>query len=201
MVGGWGTLSFFTKHYDRLMRPMEQGLFRDIRKKLLNHAKGDILEIGAGTGINFPLYVQGEVTAIEPVAAMRQQAKPRIELAKVPIHMLEGDAQALPFEAGRFDTIVGTLVLCTVPDPKLALQEIHRVGKSGATLLLFEHIRLESRWLGGLQDVLTPVWRKVCDGCHLNRDTPRLVEEAGMELMRIRPVHGKLFVSIEARIP
>lgn len=180
---------------------MEQGPFRDIRKKLLSHARGDILEIGAGTGINFPLYVQGEVTAIEPVAAMRQQAKPRTELAKVPIHMLEGDAQALPFEAGRFDTIVGTLVLCTVPDPKLALQEIHRVGKSGATLLLFEHIRLESRWLGGLQDVLTPVWRKMCDGCHLNRDTPRLVEEAGMELMRIRPVHGKLFVSIEARIP
>lgn len=194
-------MSFFTKHYDRLMRPMEQGPFRDIRKKLLSHARGDILEIGAGTGINFPLYVQGEVTAIEPVAAMRQQAKPRTELAKVPIHMLEGDAQALPFEAGRFDTIVGTLVLCTVPDPKLALQEIHRVGKSGATLLLFEHIRLESRWLGGLQDVLTPVWRKMCDGCHLNRDTPRLVEEAGMELMRIRPVHGKLFVSIEARIP
>lgn len=194
-------MSMFTKYYDRMMRPMEQGPFRDIRRGLLRQAQGDILEIGAGTGINFPLYVQGEVTAIEPVAAMRQQAEARRGVAKVPIHLLAGDAQSLAFEAGRFDTVVGTLVLCTIPDPKRALQEILRVGKSGGRLLLFEHIRLDSRWLGGLQDVLTPVWRKVCDGCHLNRDTPRLVEEAGMELLQVRPVHGKLYVTIEARIP
>ncbi|TVY08678.1 class I SAM-dependent methyltransferase [Paenibacillus cremeus] len=196
---------WFQQHYDRLMAPLERRRFGQIRAELLSHAHGEVLEIGAGTGINFPLYRDSnvvQVTAIEPSERMREQARPRAQQARVPVTLIEGSAEQLPWEAGTFDTIVGTLVLCTIPDPAQAVREMLRVGRPGGTLLLFEHVRLEHPFWGRLQDVLTPLWSKACDGCQLNRNTVQLLRaEGGFEPLRIERHLGGVFLALEAEIP
>lgn len=192
---------WFHRRYDRLMEPLERRSFLPIRTALLARAKGDVLEIGSGTGINFPLYRNVRVTAIEPSAAMREQAKARIRQSAVPVTVLPGTAERLPFGADAFDTVVGTLVLCTVPDAAQAVREMKRVCRPGGRLLLFEHVRLEHPVWGRLQDALTPAWKRLCDGCHLNRDTMRLLRSEGFEIMKLQSLWGGIFIAVEAVKP
>jgi ubiquinone/menaquinone biosynthesis C-methylase UbiE len=192
---------WFHRYYDRMMAPLERRRFRPIRADLLAQAKGDTLEIGSGTGINFPLYRDVRVTAVEPSTVMREQSLDRAGQASVPITVLEGTAEQLPFANGSFDTIVGTLVLCTVPDAAQAIREMKRVSRPGGRLLLFEHIRLDHPVWGRLQDGLTPLWKRACDGCHLNRSTLQLLQAEGIGLARIRYYMGGIFVTVQADLP
>jgi len=192
-MGKW-----FPRLYDTLMEPLERKGFREIRKNLIQKIEGKVLEIGSGTGFNFPYYeIAQKVMAIEPEPLMREQSIPRAMKANVPIEVISANAEELPFPDDSFDTVVGTLVLCTIPDPAKALKEIRRVCKPDGQVLFFEHVRLNHPVLGRLQDLLTPLWKRLCDGCHLNRNTLELVKRAGFKVIRIEKYYKALFLVIK----
>lgn len=190
---------WFSNLYDPLMGPLERKFLSDIRKQIVRHAKGIVLEIGAGTGLNFPYYETADrVVAIEPDRLMRQRAYQRAQMAKVPIVVLDDRAEELPFPDDTFDRVIGTLVLCTIPDPLRALQEMKRVCKSNGELIFFEHVRMPHPVLGRMQDWMTPVWKSLCDGCHLNRNTLDLIKQSGLRVRRVDGFAKDLFLLIEA---
>ncbi|CAM3984137.1 methyltransferase domain-containing protein [Cohnella lubricantis] len=194
-MGEW-----FARIYDSFMYPLERHRLRSIRQKLISGASGIVLEIGAGTGVNYPFYRNAsQVIATEPQQSMLDQSRLRTQQSKVPIDVRLADAQALPFADHTFDTVVCTLALCTIPDPIQALREVRRVCKPDAKVLLLEHVRLDRPLLGRLQDVLTPVWKRLCDGCHLNRDPVKMLRAAGFEIVRCESCYKGLFLEIEAR--
>lgn len=195
---------WFPKLYDHLMEPLERSGLRRIRQQLLKGAQGKVLEIGSGTGANFPFYDPVRVQcviAVEPAEQMRRRSLAKIEQAAVPVDVVAAGAENLPFPDAFFDTVVGTLVFCTIPDPEKALQEVRRVCKPGGKVLIFEHVRLESPFLARLQDLLTPVWKRLCDGCHLNRNTLQLVRRSGLQVKRVESFYRDLFLVIEAVNP
>lgn len=193
-MGKW-----FSRLYDPLMGPLERRGFGNIRKSLIGKAQGDVLEIGSGTGFNFPYYERAQkVIAIEPESLMREKSLPRAQNASVPIDVISAGAEELPFPDNTFDTVVGTLVLCTIPDAPKALQEIRRVCKPDGQVLFFEHVRLDHPFLGRLQDWLTPTWKRLCDGCHLNRNTLAMIKEAGFKFTRVERHFKDIFLVIES---
>lgn len=172
----------FAALYDRMNGAMERGWMGERRTRLLSGARGMVLEIGGGTGANLPHYRAAErVTASEPDPFMRKKLRPKLARARVPVELSEAGAQALPFPDESFDTVVSTLVLCTVPDQRVALAEIRWVLRPGGRLLFIEHVRGEgsaARW----QDRIEPLWSRLLAGCHPNRDTVASIREAGFEI-------------------
>lgn len=163
--------------YDLAMRPLERFGLRALRAKLLARTRGRTLEIGAGTGANFPHYPPGTVVVgIEPEPSMRRRALKKVA---PPTRVEEGDAERLAFADDEFDTVVATLVLCSVRRPHAVLKEVRRVLKPSGRLLLLEHVRPPQAALGRLADALTPVWRLVSGGCHLNRDHAASIKSLG----------------------
>jgi ubiquinone/menaquinone biosynthesis C-methylase UbiE len=188
----------FAKWYDFLMGPLERNRFRMIRMNLLSKASGRVLEIGSGTGVNFPIYQSVEsVTAIEPNQNMINLSLPKIEMSRVPIEVINVSAEHLPFKDASFDTVVATLVFCTIPDVEKAFLEMKRVCKPEGKILLFEHVKLDNPFLAKLQDWLTPVWKKVCDGCCLNRETAHLLSKHGFQTIQMRKHFSGLFLVME----
>lgn len=193
-MGKW-----FARIYDSLMLPLERKGLRNTRKNIVRRAKGNVLEIGSGTGLNFPYYEQAKsVIAIEPNPLMIEKSLVRAKKVDIPIEILMAGAEELPFADNSFDSVIGTLVLCTIPNPSKALTEIRRVCKPDGNVLFFEHVRLHHPVLGRLQDWLTPIWKQFCDGCHLNRDTLELVRVAGFHINHIECYSKNIFVQIEA---
>ncbi|MDR4886242.1 methyltransferase domain-containing protein [Fredinandcohnia sp. QZ13] len=193
-----GTL--FPTLYDFFMKPLEKRKFISIRRKLLNRATGHVLELGSGTGINFPLYHDvHHVTAIEPNPQMTNRAHENKEHAIVPIEIVQTGAEKLTFEDNTYDTVVATLVFCTIPEPEMALQEMKRVCKPNGTILMFEHVKMQNPFLSKLQDWLTPVWKKVCDGCCLNRETENLVKRSGLKIIGKEEFYNGLFITLQIR--
>ncbi|ANU13142.1 class I SAM-dependent methyltransferase [Planococcus halocryophilus] len=192
----------FPALYDIAMKPLEKTRFEKVRANLVRKAQGRVLEIGFGTGANFPYYRDVErVDAIEPNPEMSKHAAKRIKKAHVPIYTYEAEAEELPFEKNSFDTIVATLVFCTIPYPIKALEEIKRASKPGGKVLFFEHVKVDQEAIGKTQEVLTPVWKKLCDGCHLDRDTLELVKRSGLKVEKVTSYYGGLFLTIECRNP
>jgi ubiquinone/menaquinone biosynthesis C-methylase UbiE len=184
---------WFASIYDRLMASAERTFMRKIREEIAGGAKGRVLEVGAGTGANFSYYADGaeEVIAVEPDPYMLERARRKAEDAGRSIELHQAPAEELPFEDDSFDTVVSTLVLCTVPDPKRALSEMRRVLKPSGELRLYEHVRYENAFGAFWQDLITPAWRWFGAGCNPNRDTARIVRESGFEfdgLERFKPV-------------
>lgn len=192
--------SLFSRLYDTAMLPFERLQFRNIRKELVGKAKGRVLEIGAGTGLNFPYYYQAkQVDAIDPDPFMVQKSLKRRRAALIPIQTHLAEAEKLPFADHTFDTIVATLVFCTIPNPEQAVKEMIRVSKPNARILLFEHVRMEQNLLGKAQDALTPIWKKMCDGCHLNRNTLTVLKRAdGLSMEDVKRYYNGLFLAMEA---
>ncbi len=173
----------FAAFYDRFGRLAERHGLAERRRDLLAHAYGRVVEIGAGTGLNFGHYppAVSKVEATEPDPHMRRRAGRAAAVAPVPVHLQDAVAEALPFEEGEFDAAVATLVLCSVRDPDMALHELRRVLKPGGRLLFFEHVRGSPR-LARWQDRLERPWGWVAGGCHPNRDTVAEIRAAGFEL-------------------
>lgn len=193
---------FLPHIYDTAMKPLGKTRFEKIRAGLVRKAQGRVLEIGFGTGANFRYYQNAEqVDAIEPNPEMSKQAGKRIRQSKTPIRTYEAVAEQLPFADETFDTVVATLVFCTIPDPVKALEEIYRVSKPGARIFMFEHVKMDQPLMGKTQESLTPVWKKLCDGCHLNRDTLDLVNRSPLEIVKVESYYGGLFLTIESRKP
>ena len=200
----------FAAMYDRLMAGSERAGLADRRADLVAGARGATLELGAGTGLNlrhYPAAVTDLVLA-EPDRHMARRLRARLGEAGRPAEVVEAPAERLPFEDGRFDTVVVTLVLCTVQDPAQALEEIARVLKPGGRLLFIEHVRAPdgarlSRW----QDRLERPWGWFGGGCHPNRDTvaaleasPLSVESADPgELPKAPPIVRPLVVGVAVR--
>ncbi len=197
---GWSLVHrHFAFWYDFFMRPLEKRKFKRIRIELLSNATGRVLELGSGTGVNFPFYrTADKVTAVEPSEHMMEQSFSKINQSKVPIEVVKASAEALPFEDGHFDTIVATLVFCTIPNPEKAIMEMKRVCKPGGKILLFEHVKMKNRFLASLQEMLTPFWKKICDGCCLNRNTIKLLETHGITIIKVQKYYGDLFVYVES---
>ena len=159
----------------------------DARRRLLADLKGDVLEIGAGTGVNVQYYQpQARVTAIEPSPNFSKRAKTKLAGAQADINLRQANAQHLPFDDDTFDAAVTTLVFCTIPDPMAALAEIHRVTKPGAPLLLIEHVRAHSSIKRFILNLWGPCHKTLFAGCHLNRDTEANVRNAGFKVEEVR---------------
>ncbi|WP_315900413.1 class I SAM-dependent methyltransferase [Neobacillus bataviensis] len=188
----------FAKGYDFFMRPLEKKRFKEIREELLVKANGCVLEIGSGTGINFPLYKSvKKVVATEPSTYMIERSQEKLKQSPVKIELVQAGAEKLPFPDNSFDTVVATLVLCTIPNPNQAMIEMLRVCKPGGKLLFFEHVKMDNQFLACLQEVLTPAWKKICDGCCLNRDTLTLIKGNDLLINEIKSYYNGLFLSLE----
>lgn len=177
----------FNTYYDKLMRPLEKRVLHPIRKQLVGQAEGIVLEVGSGTGVNFQYYRHvDKVMAIEPDEGMLQQSLTRINQYASPIEIIRTGAECLPFPDDTFDSIVCTLVFCTIPDPLTAWREIKRVCKPGGSLFLLEHVRINHSLWGVLQDWLTPGWKRCFGGCCLNRNTVDDMQLAGFRIEEIK---------------
>jgi len=162
---------------------------RKPRARLVAEARGKVLEIGVGTGLNFRHYNGIEsLEGIEPDPHMLARAQKRAARRPFPVNLQRCGAEALPFADATFDTVVGTWVLCTIPEYEQALKEMLRVLKPGGRLLFVEHTRSRFRRAEALQDQLTPVWRKVAGNCHLNRDSLTHLRSTGFDDIDIQPL-------------
>lgn len=173
----------------------ERRLTDPLREASAGQASGIVLEVGAGTGLNFPFYRPERVErveAIEPDRAMLAYARQRVSQAAVPITVTQASVTALPFADASFDSVVVTLVFCSVVDPLQGFQEIKRALKPQGTLFLFEHVRGQRAWIARLQDGLVPLTTRLFGNCHWNRDTARTVQEAGLHITHLRRVAGGL---------
>jgi ubiquinone/menaquinone biosynthesis C-methylase UbiE len=178
---------FFAAFYDRLAGLLEPKGLSELRKDVVGDARGRVVEIGAGTGLNFSQYGEGvsEVIATEPDPHMLKRARPKAAGGRVPIRVEQAPAERLPVEDASVDTVVSTYVLCTVPDPSVALAEIRRILKPDGRLLFLEHVRAPGPRLARWQDRLERPWRFFGGGCHPNRDTAANIERAGFTFERL----------------
>jgi ubiquinone/menaquinone biosynthesis C-methylase UbiE len=189
----------FPALYDRTMVLADRWSLGRMRRESVGAAEGTVIEIAAGTGLNFPHYKADTlVVATEPDSAMLARARRRAADTKAQILMVVADAQNLPFRAGTFDTAVVSLGLCTIPRPAEALDELHRVLAAAGVLHLMEHVRLEQPVAGRLQDFLTPVWRRIAGGCRLNQRTTQNVRGAGFHIVRLHSYARGFFVTMSA---
>ncbi len=186
----------FAAFYNWLMeRPLVRRMFDPLRREIIGQAHGIVLEVGAGGGQNFPFYDPARVErveAVEPDEAMLVAARRALSAAPVPITLTRAPVEALPFPDAQFDSVVVTLVLCSVGDPERGLREIWRVLKPGGTLLLLEHVRAQARMVAWLQDVLVPVTTRCMGHDHWNRDTLQTVLHTGFQTTEVRPLSGGL---------
>lgn len=178
---------------------MDRMVSNELRKQALSLARGKVLEVGVGTGKNLPYYPEGcEVTAIDFSKGMLQRAKKKLSQAKVPVTLLEMDAQEMTFPDNMFDTVVGTCVFCSVPDPIKGLKEVRRVCKTDGQIILVEHGRSNHPFYGILMDILNPISLHVI-GSNINRNTLENIRLAGIKVDTVEDHMGKIVKLIVAK--
>lgn len=180
-------MSFYADHIFPHLLHVVSRHFDDQRRDLMSNARGRVLELGVGTGSNLSFYPPEvtEVVGVDPHEGVLDRAKRivrRLERDGVPyrIRLHRADAQSLPYDDASFDVVVAFLTLCTIPDPVAASREAYRVLKPDGRLLVLEHVKAEAgsrlaRW----QQRLDPLWTRAAVGCHLDRDTERVLRESG----------------------
>lgn len=190
------------RRYDRTARfydLMDKMIPEAIRKQAITLATGKVLEVGVGTGKNLPYYREGcEVTGIDFSPGMLAKAKEKAHQAKVPVTLLEMNAQSMSFPDGTFDTVLATCVFCSVPDPVQGLREVRRVCEKNGKIILLEHVRSENPFLGWIMDILNPVSLHMI-GSNINRRTVKNVQIAGIDIQKEENVSGKIVKLIIAR--
>jgi SAM-dependent methyltransferase len=174
--------AWFSWFYTRFAEPMNRRRLAPIARELLAGLTGDVLEIGAGSGATFVHYADAaRVLAIEPDPHMRRRAARNL---RPNIRLEAGAGEHLPADDGSIDSVVVSLVLCTVTDVAATLREVRRVLKPGGKLVFIEHVR-SGGVMGRLQDLVQPVYGWSAGGCHWNRRTEQSIGEAGFELERV----------------
>jgi SAM-dependent methyltransferase len=163
---------------------MRQPPLLPFRERVIGGARGRVLEIGIGSGLNLPLYgpAVDTVIGLEPSPELLRMARDRAATARVPVELLEASAEAVPLDTASIDTMVMTWTLCTIPDPHSALAELRRVLKPGGALLFVEHGRAPELAVARWQDRLDPLWRRIAGGCHLNREIDTLIAGSGFRI-------------------
>lgn len=183
---------FFAKFYDATMKDVEEACLSTWRADLLAKTTGDVLEIGAGTGVNISYYPASirRLVLSEPDPNMRKILAQRLEASSLEqAAVVDSGAEAIDFPAASFDCVVSTLVLCSVKDPSASLQEVYRLLRPGGTLFFIEHVTAKdnpriARW----QKVITPLWKFMCGGCHLTRDTAEAIRQTGFQTDQLERV-------------
>ncbi len=180
--GPWSRV--FAAIYDPVLWAGELAGLRAGRRDLLRHARGRTLELGSGTGLNVPHYPDdlAELILTEPAAPMRKRLAKTISAQKRNATVSDATAERLLCADASVDTVVSTLLLCTVDDPRAVLGEIRRVLKPDGRLLFLEHVRAESARLAAWQDRLERPWRRFAEGCRCNRATIELIEATGFTI-------------------
>jgi SAM-dependent methyltransferase len=178
------------RFFDWMLRQMDE-----LRPETVGLAQGEVLEVGFGTALNLRHYGPG-VTALVGLDPMQTEALPAVEerIARVAFPVARATQRAdarLPFDAARFDCVVSTWTLCSIPDPLGALAEMRRVLKPGGRYLFVEHGRSERAGTARWQDRLNPAWRRIADGCNMNRAIDELVAKAGFELLSLERFRAK----------
>jgi ubiquinone/menaquinone biosynthesis C-methylase UbiE len=174
--------------YDRFMESMERACGDAWRRDLLDDLRGDVLEVGAGTGRNLEHYHALERLVLsEPDPHMRKRLVAKSERVSIAhrIDVVTWEAERLEADAASFDAVVCTLVLCSVRDPKASLQEIRRVLRPGGKLVFLEHVAASNPDRLAWQRRAEPVWKHLAGNCHLCRDTERAIQDAGFDVDRI----------------
>ena len=191
-------MGFMAEHESKAIRTARGGLFDGL--------SGDVLELGAGSGVNFKHYPEGvTLTATDYSPHMLKKMQQPAARASIPVTVRQADAQALPFETDSFDHALITLVFCSIPDTAAAYDEIERVVRPGGTVRLLEHVAAPGGRTLQIQNRLTPFWRRIGDGCHLNRDTVAAARASGLNVDSVDTVDGtpRLFPMrvIRAHVP
>jgi ubiquinone/menaquinone biosynthesis C-methylase UbiE len=180
----------FAGLYDRMLAGVERAGLGAMRSGVLADARGETLEIGAGTGHNLAHYPHtlDRLVLTEPDPYMARRLRRRLHELELTAEVVEAGAESLPFADSSFDTVVSTLVLCTVPDPARAIEEVARVLRPGGSLLCLEHVVSPSsprlaRW----QRRLERPWGWFAGGCHPNRNTAEALLAGGFDLAQVEP--------------
>jgi ubiquinone/menaquinone biosynthesis C-methylase UbiE len=183
----------FARVYERFAPMLEAQGAAEHRKELLAGISGRVIEVGAGSGLNFTHYPEAvsEVVAVEPESRLRATATAAAQHAPVMVHVIDGTADRLPVENETFDAAVASLVLCSVPDQAVALRELFRVIRPGGELRFYEHVLSNDPKWAKRQRRIAPVWRCFAGGCNPHRDTARAIEAAGF---KIEAEHDFLFI-------
>ena len=162
------------------------------RRKVVPGARGRVLEVGFGSGLNFPYYDPASVetiTGLEPCAELQEKARKRAVAASLSVELVTGSAEDMPFDRATFDTVLVTWALCSIPDPRAALREMRRVLKPEGTLLFAEHGLASDERVARWQHRLNPVWRTVSGGCNFDRPIDGLVREASFTIERLNTAY------------
>jgi ubiquinone/menaquinone biosynthesis C-methylase UbiE len=156
------------------------------RNRIVPAATGRVLEIGIGSGLNLPLYSPSvqHVIGLDPSPRLLEMAR-GAQRRNLPVDFIEGSAEGIPLEKASIDTVVTTWTLCSIPDADRALREMHRVLKPAGRLLFVEHGRAPDPNVVWWQDRLTPIWKRLGGGCHLNRAIGSLIEGTGFQFERL----------------
>ena len=195
----------FEQSYDTVMSTPERSFLQSERKRLLSCLRGEILEIGSGTGVNFPFY-QSEcnVTALEPSAELAGKASEKFfqnnDSIQAKINIVQAGLGESPWDDSHknasYDAIVCTLVLCTIPDPQSALSLFKKWLKPNGSLIILEHVQAKNPIAQISQYILNPVWNTLAGGCNLHRPTAQYIREAGFKPVELRELQFVLpFIS------
>jgi ubiquinone/menaquinone biosynthesis C-methylase UbiE len=185
----------FALYYPRLLELAERAGQRETRHALIGQARGRVLELGAGSGVNLPHYTDAvsELVVSEPSPHMLGHLREALGSDPPPVgswKLVQTGAEQLPFDDGSFDTVVGTYILCTIPEPARTLAEVARVLRPRGRYLFLEHVHAgEGTRLGAFQDLVERPHRYIAAGCHPNRRTGALIESSPLEVERLE--HGR----------
>lgn len=182
-------MSFYEEHIlpHVIQLAMRNRQLAPYRRRTIAAAEGRVLEVGIGSGLNLSLYGARvrEVLGLEPSSRLLAVARRASSRSSMPLTFIEGSAEAIPLERASVDTVVTTWTLCTIPAAVPALIEMRRVLKPGGSLLFVEHGLAPDESVRRWQDRLTPLWKRLGGGCHLNRPIRSLIEEAGFTVTRL----------------
>lgn len=158
------------------------------RRRAIAAARGSVLEIGVGSGLNLPLYGAAvrRIVGVDPAAELLARAQAKAATVRPPVVLVRGSAEALPIAAAVIDTVVTTWTLCSVADAPRALREMRRVLAPGGRLIFVEHGLAPEAGVAAWQRRLTPYWRRIAGGCHLDRPMDALIREAGFAIAELR---------------
>jgi len=182
-------MGFYARHVlPRLTHlAMRQSQLQPYRARVVGGARGRVLEIGIGSGLNLPLYGAAveEVIGVDISPELLAMAERAVAATPGRVRLIESTAEGLPLDDHSFDTVVVTWAMCSIPDPVAALAETRRVLRPGGALRFVEHGRSRDPRVAKWQDRLTPLWVRCSGGCHLNRKTDDLVRSAGFKLTEL----------------
>jgi ubiquinone/menaquinone biosynthesis C-methylase UbiE len=171
---------------------MKQEHFEPHRRRAVSAARGRILEIGVGSGLNLPLYERGtQVVGLDPSTKLLSMAREAISDRAQSFELIEGSAEALPLPDHEFDTVVTTWTMCSISNLPKALAEVRRVLKADGKLVFAEHGRAPEPTVVRWQNALTPVWKRIGGGCHLNRPIDQLLVAAGFRIEGLKTGYMK----------